>query len=317
MAGEIFLPKALRERLRELKPESIVVVPDGPLHTLPLESFLLEAGAKPRFVIDELPPLIYAPSASILAVLADRAATSKRSNATLLTVCNPAYVEGKVNEAALADGRDGGFVGFAGQLPRLPFTDFESKQVRRFFPKDRVTAISEAEATERGVVQAVRGKAIVHIAAHGFADPRFGNLYGALAFAPSTNPQAASDDDGFLSLHEIYRLPLQECDLAVLSACLTHVGPQQPMEAGVTLANGFLSAGAKRVVASHWNVADRSTSQLMSYFFEALTREEKDGRRLSTTQAMQEARQRLRASAEQNWSAPFYWAPFVVLGTPE
>jgi CHAT domain-containing protein/tetratricopeptide (TPR) repeat protein len=318
LTGQVFLPKALRDRLRELKPDQIVVVPDGPLHTLPLEALLLEAGVKPRFVIDELPPLIYAPSGSILAVLADRKEAPRRERATLLTVCNPAYLEGKASEAtALAETREGGLMGFAGQLPRLPFTDFESKQVRRYFPKDRITAISDADATERNLVQAVRGKSIVHIAAHGFADPRFGNLFGALALAPPANPLASSDDDGFLSLHEIYHLPLQDCDLAVLSACLTHVGPQQPMEAGVTLANGFLSAGARRVVASHWNVADRSTSQLMSYFFEAFTRAPKDGRHLTAPQAMQEARLRLRASTEQNWSAPFFWAPFVVLGAPE
>ncbi|MEI7684345.1 MAG: CHAT domain-containing protein [Planctomycetota bacterium] len=315
VVGQVFLPKALRDRLRELKLETLIVIPDGPLHTLPLEALVLEAGAKPRFVIDELPPLIYAPSGSILAVLAERPALSRR-NQTLLTVCNPAYIEGKGD--FVADTRDaGGLLGFAGQLPRLPFTAAESKLIGRYFDKDRITTIADADATERNVAQAVRGKAIVHIAAHGFADPRFGNLFGALALSPSTNAVNSSDDDGFLSLHEIYRLPLADCDLAVLSACLTHVGPQQPMEAGVTLANGFLSAGARRVVASHWNVADRSTSQLMSYFFEELTREGKDGGRLSTPQAMQEARKRLRDSSEANWSAPFYWAPFVVLGTPE
>jgi CHAT domain-containing protein len=267
-------------------------------------------------VIDELPPLIYAPSGSILAVLAERAAAPRLDQMALLTVCNPSYIEGKVNETVLADSREGGLLGFAGLLPRLPFTDFESKQIRRYFAKDRVTPMSEGDATERNLVQAIRGKGIVHIAAHGFADPRFGNLFGALALAPSANPLASSDDDGFLSLHEIYRLPLQNCDLAVLSACLTHVGPQQPLEAGVTLANGFLSAGARRVVASHWNVADQSTSQLMSYFFEALTRADAEGRHLTAPQAMHEARLRLRTNKEHKWSAPFFWAPFVVLGSP-
>lgn len=314
LTAQVFLPKELRDRLRELRPELIVVVPDGPLHTLPLEALILEAGERPKFVIDELPPLIYAPSGAILAVLADRPPAAPRQRATLLTVSNPTYIEGKPSE--VADNRDGGFVGFAGQLPRLPFTETESKQIRRYFPSDRITALAASAATERNVAQAVRGKTIVHIAAHGFADPRFGNLFGALALTPPTTGLPVSDDDGFLSLHEIYRLPLQDCDVAVLSACLTHVGPQQPMEAGVTLANGFLSAGARRVVASHWNVADRSTSQLMSHFFEALTRDDKSGP-VSTARALQEARQRLRADSQHNWSAPFYWAPFVALGAPE
>ena len=49
----------------------------------------------------------------------------------------------------------------------------------------------------------------------------------------------------------------------MLSACETNVGPQLPLEAGVTLASGFLAAGARRVVASHWSGDDRSTAELM------------------------------------------------------
>jgi hypothetical protein len=33
------------------------------------------------------------------------------------------------------------------------------------------------------------------------------------------------EDDGFLSLHEIYALKLDQCELAVLSAYVTNVGP--------------------------------------------------------------------------------------------
>lgn len=317
VVGSVFLPKELRDRIAALNPRTLIVIPDGPLHTVPLEAVVLESGSRPKYVLDEMPPLIYAPSASILVALSDRAGAAPRRRSTLLTVCNPAYLESKSAGGDDATRDFAGVLGFAGQLPRLPFTDQESKQIRRYFQGDAITALAEADATERNVAQAVRGKSIVHIAAHGFADSRFGNLFGALALSPSATPLASSEDDGFLSLHEIYRLPLEDCDLAVLSACLTHVGPQQPLEAGVTLANGFLSAGARRVVASHWSVADRSTSQLMTYFFEALTRQDADGRRPSTPQAMRDAQLRLRANAEHDWTSPFYWAPFVVLGLPE
>jgi CHAT domain-containing protein len=70
---------------------------------------------------------------------------------------------------------------------------------------------------------------------------------------------AGPDDDGFLSLHEVYQLPLKDCEPGVLSACSTNVGPQRPLEAGVPLASGFLAAGARRVVASPWSGAATST----------------------------------------------------------
>src|SRR5262249_10172715 len=70
------------------------------------------------------------------------------------------------------------------------------------------------------------------------------------------------DNDGFLALYEIYPLPLADCELAVLSACQTNVGPQHPLEAGVTLASGFLAAGGRRGVASHWRVRRRPAAGL-------------------------------------------------------
>jgi CHAT domain-containing protein len=109
---------------------------------------------------------------------------------------------------------------------------------------------------------------------------------------------------------EIYGLDLRDCDLAVLSACETNVGPQAPLEAGVTLAGAFLSAGARRVVASHWSVDDDSTAELMGTFFdEIMTRGKKP---LSYAQALQQARLRLRRT--EKWESPYFWAPFVLIG---
>jgi hypothetical protein len=105
-----------------------------------------------------------------------------------------------------------------------------------------VTSLTKAEVTERAVTAALPGKGVVHLAVHGLADEQPGsNLFAALVLLPTPGGKDTSDD-GFLSLHEIYTLPLKDCELAVLSACVTNVGPQQPLEAGVTLAGGFLAA---------------------------------------------------------------------------
>jgi CHAT domain-containing protein len=123
-----------------------------------------------------------------------------------------------------------------------------------------------------------------------------------------------AEDDGFLSLHEIYTLPLKDCELAVLSACVTNVGPQRPLEAGVTLSGGFLAAGARSVVARHWSVDDESTAVLMEAFFAAVTAAH-TGARAGFARGLQKARLRVRNTAR--WSAPFYWAPFVLTGLPD
>jgi CHAT domain-containing protein len=306
LAGDVLLPPEARKRLRDAAPDVLVVVPDGALHQLPLEALLFASGARPRYGLDELPPIAYAPSAAALGLLAGR--PPSRAAATLLTVADPAYPEEDARPRA--DRREGaGLLGLRGQLPRLPFTAEESKRVRACFDSRQVTALQGAEATERAVAAALPGKRYVHIAAHGFADERFGNLFGALALTPPPGKETP-EDDGFLSLGEICRLPLQDCELAVLSACSTNVGPQRPLEAGVTLAGGFLTAGARRVVASHWSVDDRSTAELMGAFFQDVAEAAGQGKKVSYAAALRRAQRQ----ARDRRPAPFYWAPFVLIG---
>ena len=317
LLGNIFLPPAARKVIAEANPDLLVVIPDGPLHKLPLEALLTESGAKSRYVLDDMPPMVYAPSVAALTTLSARPRPKADGPPSLLTVGNPAYpLPDKKIDPALIDKAPPAtrhVLGLQGQLTRLPKTADECANIKKQFGKQfgpkAVTSLVGDEATEKAVVQALAGKRYVHIAAHGFADERFGNLHGALALTPAAG-EFQPENDGFLSLHEIYQLPLKDCELAVLSACSTFVGPQQPLEAGVTLASGFLAAGARRVVASHWSVDDASTAQLMSTFMAEIAAGEKQG--LSHAQALQRARQQLRANPR--WASPFHWAPFVLIG---
>src|SRR5204862_7771439 len=138
--------------------------------------------------------------------------------------------------------------------------------------------------------------------------------YGGLARSPPPPGTVPPEDDGLLSRHGIDGLPLGDCGLAVLSACVTNVGPQRPLEAGATLASGFLAAGARRVVASHWSVDGESTAALMAAFFEGVTGPADKGGRVRFAAALQRARRKVRGTPE--WAAPFYWAPFVLIGPP-
>ena len=65
--------------------------------------------------------------------------------------------------------------------------------------------------------------------------------------------QATAEDDGLLAASEIVGLEL-DADLVVLSACNT-AGPDGELggEALSGLASAFTTAGARRVIASHWS----------------------------------------------------------------
>jgi CHAT domain-containing protein len=307
--GDAVLPPALRRRIAQLDAKAIVVIPDGPLHKLPLETLQLSTSDGVRYAVEELPPLLYAPSHLALLYLADRPAPKDAGSLSLLTLADPAYPQGAKNAK-----EDSSFQSaLKANLPRLEGSAAESLAVQKCFTTRSSSALLREDATEAKFRSLIPGKHVIHLAAHGFADDRFGNLFGALALTPPAKLET-TEDDGFLTLQEIFRLPLQDCRIAVLSACQTNVGPQEPLEAGMTLASGFLAAGARQVVASHWSVDDASTAELMSEFFSSLTKSPQDEPYLAAT-AMKTARLRLLRNPQT--SAPFFWGAFTVIGAPE
>jgi CHAT domain-containing protein len=190
------------------------------------------------------------------------------------------------------------------------------------------------QASEQNVRAHIAGCRFIHIAAHGLVDQQHDNLFGAIALTPPVAGSNSSDNDGFLSLHEIHELPLSGCQLAVLSACSTNVGPDRPLEAGSTLAQAFLAAGARRAVCSHWNVDDASTAELIGGFFQRIakatdqsgtspqdppkengTSTADDPSVLSYAKALHDARVKVRSQPQ--WASPYYWAPFVLIGPPQ
>ncbi len=309
--GDVLLPQALRTRLTALKLKCLVIIPDGALHKLPFESLAISTLNGTRFALDELPPLAYAPSPAILQLVLDRKRTP--SDDMLLTVGDPAYDSQLPDNNPRIARRDLKAINFYGKLPRLPFSAVESKRIQDSFPSNRVKALIGEEATEEAVTSQMIGKKFIHLAAHGFSDERFGNLFAAIALTPPTGEPIRAENDGFLTLHEIHRLNLTACDLTVLSACTTNVGPQRPLEAGVTLASAFLCAGSRRVMATCWAVDDQATSELISQFFKTIQSGQSTG--MSYPEALKSARQKIRNTP--GWESPFFWAPFVYIGAPD
>ena len=66
-------------------------------------------------------------------------------------------------------------------------------------------------------------------------------------------------------------------------------------------------AGGARVVASLWKVPDSATAALMQRFYRALIVE-----RRRPAEALRTAQESIRV--QRRWSAPYYWAGFVLQG---
>ena len=89
----------------------------------------------------------------------------------------------------------------------------------------------------------------------------------------------------------------------MLSACTTGVGAERPSDEIVSLARGFLAAGARRLAVSLWPVSDQVTARIMSNFYSRLTH----------AVPMAAMRETQRDARECN-PHPYYWASFAIVG---
>jgi CHAT domain-containing protein len=109
-----------------------------------------------------------------------------------------------------------------------------------------------------------------------------------------------------LRANEIYNLNLP-AELVVLSACETGLGKEVKGEGLVGLTQGFMYAGARRVVVSLWNVNDKATAALMQRLYAGMLRGHKTP--AASLRGAQIEMLRLR-----QWQSPYYWAAFVLQG---
>jgi CHAT domain-containing protein/Tfp pilus assembly protein PilF len=314
---EVLIPDQERKAILAGKHKRLIVSPDGALAQLPFETLVVRPGEAPQHLLDAGPPILYTPSATILMSLSERSAgSSGPAPEPVLTVgnCRYAPVPTGPSHDVLAQLRaPARYAGLGGGLAPLPFSEREITWVAKVFNAGahRAAWLPGEWATERNVRAKAPGRRIVHFACHGLVDQAYGNLFGALALTPGSKADDPADD-GFLTLAEVYELDLKGCELAILSACDTNVGPQQRGEGVWALSRGFLVAGARRVVASNWLVDDEAAASLVSYFCSIIAKAEAEGRTPDYAEALWKAKRWVRS--QEKWKSPYYWAPFVLVG---
>jgi CHAT domain-containing protein/tetratricopeptide (TPR) repeat protein len=325
----------------------VIIIPDGLLHQLPFEALVAQNGDTPqetRYWIDEGPVIRYAPSATILDNLEKRTIAPSQTSVgkpSILSLSNPIFdvaiveaeskkrLAGKptvvVNDSASTQPADileelmtasrGNEIELAGTLPRLPGTAIETDYVRKHFGVKNVKVLQGLQADEPNLRANIQGKRYLHFATHGLVELEHSSLSNSLALTLPPKDTVDSHNDGFLKLYEIYELQLPDCELAVLSACDTQVGRLFEGEGVFALSRGFLAAGARRVVASHWQVKDLSTAELIGAFFRVIATAEKEGKPVDYAQALRDAKLKLRRDKNRRqWNSPYFWAPFIITG---
>jgi len=168
------------------------------------------------------------------------------------------------------------------------------KDIAEIYPKTEI--LLEKEATEEKFRELGGSYDLLHIASHGSLS-EMTPLFSALLFAPS------KDYDGRLEVHEIFGLDLHSY-LVTMSACQTALGLMSKGDDMVGLSRAFIYAGTPSIIASLWDVDDRSTAKLMKEFYTNL----KAG--MLKAKALEKAQ----LSLSKSYERPYLWAGFVLIG---
>jgi CHAT domain-containing protein/Tfp pilus assembly protein PilF len=182
----------------------------------------------------------------------------------------------------------------------LPATIPEVDHIATTF--SNTTKLIEQEFTATTAKVKVVGQTIVHFATH--AEFKSGNpLDSYVLFG----------DGSKVTLAEINEWQLKDVDLFVLSACQTGVGSLGNGSEILGFGYQVQRAGAKASIASLWTVSDGGTQLLIAAFYGNL---QKQNVSMSTSlRAAQLSMIRQNPQkGEINYSHPYYWSAFVLIG---
>ena len=257
----------------------LVVVPDGPLCLAPFAAFL---DSESKYLSESMRIRILPSLMCMKLIDASPKEYHNKSGALL------------VGDPCLKD-----FTTLLGEnkYPPLPCA---KKEVEMIGAMLGIHPLTGKEATKAEVLKRIGSVALVHIAAHGKIDT------GEIALAP--NPERKyrrpEEQDFRLTISDVQAAKLR-AKLVVLSCCHSAQG-KVSSEGVVGIARAFIGAGARSVLVALWSIDDEATMEFMRSFYQHL----KDGN--SASVSLNRAMKCLRES--EDFNAPRFWAPFVLIG---
>jgi CHAT domain-containing protein len=303
--------------------DQLILVQNGALASLPAALLVTAPAKEDDYVHAAWLARRYAtlevPSIRAFVSLRDRAGTKSAATKPFFGIGNPTFTgiaddgKGKAGLSALSGVcRDGG--PFPPELLRalapLPDTATELRTVARSLGAGDDQLLLGAAATEGNLrKQSLGDVRVLYFATHALLPGELScQSEPALALSPPATPATDRSTDGLLDASEVAALSLN-ADLVVLSACNTGQTETSLGGGALTgLAESFFYAGARSLIASHWQVPSGATAQLMVGMFNRLTADPAGG----TARAIRTAQ--LALMDKPDTAHPFFWAAFTLIG---
>jgi CHAT domain-containing protein len=198
----------------------IAFVADGALATIPFGALVDGEG---KYLLEKR-AVILAPSAAVFTATARRR-TTPASPGKVLVVASDA----------------------AASREALRFVKLEAEKVADTYPS--AIRLDGKEARIEALIREAASSSTIHFAGHAMGD------------AAGLEPASIVLSDGRggerrVGVSEIARLHLRRNAVVVLAGCATAVGERRSPEGAVSVAHGFLAAGAATVIATLWSIDD-------------------------------------------------------------
>ena len=264
----------------------LVVLPDGALGTLPFEGFINPKDESDSYLNTQFIIKDYQVSYDYSATLFNERKSDDEPIKPEILLVAPITFE--TNEIP---------------MNTLPGSREEVKEIKYLFMGSNceTKVASGLDASEANFKKEDLGKyRYLHLATHGLvneSEPALSRIF----LKPGEN------EDGSLYTGEIYNLSI-DADLVTLSACETGLGKVTKGEGIVGLSRALQYAGANNIIVSLWQVSDASTSQMMIEFYTYNLNNDQHGYNVALRKA------KLSLLASEEYSRPYYWAPFILVG---
>ncbi|MDQ1707662.1 MAG: hypothetical protein QOJ88_873 [Pyrinomonadaceae bacterium] len=303
----------------------LLIVADGALNYVPFEALVKNTEGAEYAALNYLVrtnEIVYAPSASVVAAI--RQSGGRGTGKNLLVVADPIFSAddprvrfgglqvtadsrglGLGLESAINDVTDSAAPAGGLRLARLVGTRTEAEEISKIAKAsggqpDLWIDLNASEDNVRS--RDMNNYRVIHVATHGLLDAQRPQFTGVVLSLVGNKA-----NDGFLRTDEIFNLRMNP-SLVMLSACETGLGKEKRGEGVIGLTRAFMYAGAPTVGVSLWSVADKSTAELMTDFYKRYL----GATPVPASSAMRDAQ--LAMITGKKYSAPFYWAPFVLVG---
>ena len=315
-----------------LKGKSLVIVPSGPLTSLPMHVLLTEkpaeafpadaAGYRKASWLAKANAVTVLPSVRSLTALKVAGTRTKApkplvgfaapdfQGTSIAPAPQPTAAKRAVTQqfAAFFKGTRANLELLKSSLTPLPETKDELLTVARKIGADEKDVLVGTAATKASVKQLpLADYRVVYFATHGLIAGEVEGL-GEPALV-LTLPAAGDADEGLLTASDVAQLKLN-ADWVVLSACNTAAGSRPGADALSGLARSFFYAGARALLVSHWKVSSAAAVKLTTAAFDALASDPA----IDKAEALRRSMIALIEKDEPEMAHPSNWAPFVLVG---